>query len=324
LLNKIYIEIITNLTYLKIDLLIKMRKTVLLVCIFVVFSTLNTIGLGALVMKNDTNSSIIYVDDDGPANFTKIQDAINASSDGDTIFVYNGTYYGNLTINKSIALLGESREATVIHPIIISVKADEVDISNLRFHPTKNNTFMIIDSNNSKISYCDFLNFGLIISNPSSFIELSNNLFQEHISLFYVNNIEIFNNEINGIILISSSNIKIHSNTIKNFMNIQGEYFDANHIEISYNKIDVDPLQFIIRTYKCRGNRIHHNDFLKGSLSVFLAYRSRTKWFHNYWGRPMYVPKVILGIGFDNRFKLCMDVDWLPAKQPNCDFGGEL
>ena len=50
-----------------------------------------------------------YVDDVAggtPAeNFTSIQDAINASSDGDTVFVYNGTYYENILINKTINLM---------------------------------------------------------------------------------------------------------------------------------------------------------------------------------------------------------------------------
>jgi pectin methylesterase-like acyl-CoA thioesterase len=50
-----------------------------------------------------------HVDDDGAdyseANFTTIQDAITASSDGDIIIVYDGTYQENIIINKSIVFL---------------------------------------------------------------------------------------------------------------------------------------------------------------------------------------------------------------------------
>ena len=47
----------------------------------------------------------ITVDDSGGADFEKIQDAVNASSDGDTVFVYNGTYYENVVVNKSINVI---------------------------------------------------------------------------------------------------------------------------------------------------------------------------------------------------------------------------
>ena len=55
-----------------------------------------------------------YVDDDGPADFSKIQDAINAASPGDTIYENNGTYYGNIVVNKTVSLVGESRENTLV------------------------------------------------------------------------------------------------------------------------------------------------------------------------------------------------------------------
>ena len=55
-----------------------------------------------------------YVGGSGPGNYTKIQDAINASSDGDTVFVYHGNYTENIVINKSISVLGENKETTWI------------------------------------------------------------------------------------------------------------------------------------------------------------------------------------------------------------------
>jgi parallel beta-helix repeat protein len=73
------------------------------------------------VAPSTKGSTIIYVDDEpgeGPGNpaenFTRIQDAINASNDGDTIFVYNGMYYENIIVNKTINLMGENKETTVI------------------------------------------------------------------------------------------------------------------------------------------------------------------------------------------------------------------
>lgn len=73
-----------------------------------------------------------YVDDDGGADFIRIQDAINASSDGDTVFVYSGFYQENLMLAKSIILTGEDRDTTIIYGSekdVVVVDVDFVSIS---------------------------------------------------------------------------------------------------------------------------------------------------------------------------------------------------
>ena len=54
------------------------------------------------------------VDDDGPADFHTIQEAINYATSGDTVFVKSGIYYENVVINKVISLVGEERDTTII------------------------------------------------------------------------------------------------------------------------------------------------------------------------------------------------------------------
>ena len=49
-----------------------------------------------------------------PNDYPTIQEAINAASDGDTIFVRNGTYYEHVLVNKSVFVVGENRETTII------------------------------------------------------------------------------------------------------------------------------------------------------------------------------------------------------------------
>ncbi len=58
---------------------------------------------------------ILYVGGGGPGNYTSIQEAIDNSTSGDTIFVYAGTYAENIdTKLKKITLMGENRESTFI------------------------------------------------------------------------------------------------------------------------------------------------------------------------------------------------------------------
>jgi nitrous oxidase accessory protein len=66
--------------------------------------------------KSQTSSrgNWLYVGGSGPGNYTRIQDAINDSSQGDTVFVYHGNYTENIVINKSISVLGENKETTWI------------------------------------------------------------------------------------------------------------------------------------------------------------------------------------------------------------------
>ena len=53
------------------------------------------------------------VDDDGPADFSGIQEAVNASSDGDTIFVKPGSYSAGIYVAKNISIVAESQDVVI-------------------------------------------------------------------------------------------------------------------------------------------------------------------------------------------------------------------
>jgi parallel beta-helix repeat protein len=79
----------------------------------------------------------LYVGGSGPGNYTRIQDAMDNASDGDTVFVYDDSspYLENLFISKSIHLCGEEKETTIIdagsHGDGILLTADNITISGL-------------------------------------------------------------------------------------------------------------------------------------------------------------------------------------------------
>jgi len=97
----------------------------------------------------------LYVGGNGPGNHTKIQDAIDNASQGDTVFVYHGTYAELVKIDKSINLLGESWNSTFIktngHDGIFIV-ADNVVVDG--FTVRYFNYGITMMSNNSIISHC--------------------------------------------------------------------------------------------------------------------------------------------------------------------------
>ncbi|UCG69446.1 MAG: right-handed parallel beta-helix repeat-containing protein [Thermoplasmata archaeon] len=80
------------------------------------------------------SGDILYVNITGSGGaYTSIQDAVNVSSEGDTVFVYNGTYYENVLVNKTISLVGENKENTVIdgggNEDVIRITVDWVNIT---------------------------------------------------------------------------------------------------------------------------------------------------------------------------------------------------
>ncbi len=103
------------------------------VCVVLVFTMLVSVDMGVEVSSR-VRAAIIYVDDNGGEDFISIQDAIDAASEGDTIYIYNGTYTGAVDINKSINLIGESREGVLLNGGIdwtVKVRYAIVNISNI-------------------------------------------------------------------------------------------------------------------------------------------------------------------------------------------------
>jgi len=86
------------------------------------------------ITADETNfGNILYVGGSGPGNYSIIQDGIDNASDGDTVFVYSGIYFDNVIINKTIFLVGENRNSTIIDAnqsgSVVLITSDEAEIS---------------------------------------------------------------------------------------------------------------------------------------------------------------------------------------------------
>jgi parallel beta-helix repeat protein len=77
----------------------------------------------------------LYVGGSGPGNYTTIQSAISAAESFDTVFVYSGIYYEDVTImfKDNITLLGEDKNTTIINAnkisTVLTVGANNCSVS---------------------------------------------------------------------------------------------------------------------------------------------------------------------------------------------------
>ncbi len=288
----------------------------------------------------------LYVGGNGPGNYTKIQNAIEDTSDGDTVFVFddNSPYYENIFINNSINLIGEDKYTTVIDA-------------------RKMGSVVYLDSNDINIS-------GFTIKNSSSLawfgsgivhIRKNNNIFDNIITnncfgiycwydSFDINvckNI-IIDNEY-GISLYNSINAKIINNTIKN--NIRGLILSGEHHYITRNTFkenkyaiwsetggnssiilnDIIDNNHAVFSISCNNLLFTKNNFIRNRRNLN-SLSAKLSWDKNYWGKPMISPKVLIGWeGFwiippdpdpyNNRpglpgFYPYPMFDWHPARKP--------
>ena len=176
----------------------------------------------------------LYVGGSGPGNYTSIQDAIDDASNGDTIFVYSGTYYENIIIDVSIDLIGEDKDTTIIsgdgNGHVVELTSDDVTITGFKIrngggylgasaiHTPTNNVAIYenIFSDNM---------FGVKLYYSSN-VDITDNIFTDNswrgIEIKGSTNTVISNNQITysgvGAIWIdgSAQNILIQNNIIKN------------------------------------------------------------------------------------------------------------
>ena len=284
-----------------------------------------------------TSGNTLYVGGSGSGNYTKIQDAIDNTSDNDTVFVYSGTYYENVVVNKSITLQGEDNENTIITPKIeddtVKIISDNVVLSNFKI-TGKDRTLDIpitMECNNSIIENNVIIAYnGYAISlENSNHNKISENAINGFLIIYAscdFNTIE--KNEIGFGIRLGSSHNTINYNTIegneKSDVGIKIGGKNAIENKISYNVFK--NCGIIVRT---KNNEISYNDFTSKGRNAAVYYKGDIfsnedcYWHHNYWGRPRILPKILFGItiqiGYGNYgISYYFDIAWHPALKPNC------
>ena len=296
-----------------------MKKSLAIGIIFLfILSALAPMTLGKNVKISDikeqpstlNRGKTLYVGGSGDGNYSTIQSAINAANHGDTVFVYdNSSPYkeSNLTIEKSINLIGEDRNTTVIdgenNSIIIIIKTDWVNISGFTIQNSSSSLYacgiMVIMSDNNNISGNIFADnkFMSIVIGACDYNYIVDNIFTGKVvdNLFctgggisledvsFTNIIgNVFTNCFVGITLWSSSGLPLASNS--NI--ISGNFFDNNDVAMEIQAANTlitrntisnhnGPLNLIIPALELEGrnNNVSCNNFINNI-------RDASDWFY--------------------------------------------
>ena len=196
-----------------------MRSTILL------FTLICPIFLGVSLFYTQysyADGNTIYVDDSGGADYTSIQDAIDAANSSDTIYVYSGTYNENLVINKTIILQGAGSEDTNIegsNDHTIKILVDNVSISGFTIRNTGvsssySSIFLNSVSNcNIKNNVIEDAGNGIYLVNSNENIIEGNHIYSNNIGIYFSNSDsntiydnDIKNNNAYGVYIVTTSN----------------------------------------------------------------------------------------------------------------------
>ena len=299
-----------------------------------------------------TSGNTLYVGGSGEGNYTKIQDALDNASNGDTVFVYDNSspYYEHVRVKKSINLIGENRNTTVVDGtgcgIVVVLYADWVNISGFTIrngeemgicissnyntisgndiHLCNNWGINLYRSSNNVISGNDIhlcndcgITIGDSNNNTITGNNISNNLFS--IILEGSNN-----NIIKGNILTSNNYAGIdlggsHNNTISGNIIINNYFGIDLHSYSNYNNITNNNIQnneiFGLFLSYANYNVIESNNFIGNKIQASFIFSKKNNWDENYWdnwiGFKIKLPIFPkVIIGF-----IGINFDWHPAQE---------
>jgi parallel beta-helix repeat protein len=187
---------------------------------------------------------------DVPKNYATIQEAINNANLGDAIFVHKGTYHEDIHINKTVSILGEDRDLTIIHGdkslYAVSIEAYGVSVEGFTVK-ARNNTVSsiiiysagnILRDNRIKDGY-----FGILLLGSTGDV-LSGN---------------IISNSTVGLEIQASFNNAVSANTIVN-QGVGITLFSSNNNVFSGNTLYYNAIGLVL--YSSFDNNIfYHNNF---------------------------------------------------------------
>jgi len=213
-------------------------------------------------VKSDSNTITV------PDDFPTIQAAVDAASDGDTVFVRAGTYYERVVMNKTLTLLGENRSNTIIWTDVtweigLTVQANDTVIKELtiEYLYLSNISNILVQDDNIRRIYAEYSENANISRNNLVQVWLRN------CSLFLITenmvDFAAYGDPYLGYGLMLrefSTNNTISKNTITN-----GTMVDEGSIHLEWSG----------------SNTICENNFVNNTFSVWFVLSDNNTFYHN-------------------------------------------
>ncbi len=220
--------------------------------------------------------------------YPSIQEAINNANEGDTVYVSSGIYHENIFVNKSVSLIGENRETTIID-------GNGENVISLKVNNTRIEEFTL-QNGNCGIEMSPWTHGHTINNN----IMLNNNYgiagHYDCTNISICNNI-IDSNNIAGVEMLFSQSLVANNLISNNGKGVYKDYGSGIQIVIGVNNrtvycINNSILGNTIKNHKfgvwdvhySEGNFFSHNNFVNNtiqfSVSAFTWNNSLTE---NYW-----------------------------------------
>ena len=261
-----------------------LRKTVSGLMLALMLIGMLTLAFNIQSVKTEPATIIV------PDDYSTIQEAINNAFDGDTIYVKAGTYYENVVVNKTILLIGESKENTMIDGKdigkVLELTVDGILVSNFTItngevgiHITNSHRHMIRNNiiarnirgaTGTYYTYTTYennivreneygLDFGQLggLSSSSNFA-IGNEVYDNFVGIYVsasegdnaIENNLIYNNNI-GIVLDNTRNNNVTGNTLAN---------NTREGDFKYGVYSRNAIQ----------NNIEGNIFIQNNVGVFM------------------------------------------------------
>jgi parallel beta-helix repeat protein len=145
----------------------RIKKTMITTAIMILLQVTLVFLVQSETINQTNDNSLIIVDKNGNGEYTSIQEAINHATSGSTIYIKNGEYPEIIQIKKTVWLIGEDKDSTLINPIseenkyAIYVGAPNIKIKNMGVTngaPGLYSQGIKISSKNTEIDNCKIFN----------------------------------------------------------------------------------------------------------------------------------------------------------------------